>query len=163
MTNRRSATVVRALVLVILACDADAPRPDSTPAPPALEAGPIRRDTLSTAQLARTRVLRQTFADVDTSSLETWVDGFRRDLNPEQELAHWEAIAKAYREYTAVRNLVRGAKSDVFQVLVLRSSAPESWVLANMTLTTISSDEAKEVMKHYTAAPAPITVAPKRR
>ena len=56
----------------------------------------IQHEHLSEDQLNRITKLHKTFAEVDKSSLETWVDNFKRDANPESEISVWERVARAY-------------------------------------------------------------------
>jgi len=93
--------------------------------------------------------LRDTFAEVEHSSIEKWVDNFKRDANPDKELAIWEKIADGYTRYCSKRLLSIEAKKDVFQLLLLRSMASEQEVLNHVKLKTLSVDEAKETLKEF--------------
>jgi len=37
--------------------------------------------------------------------LDTWITNFKRDLDPDRELAVWESMAAAYDRYTAGKDL----------------------------------------------------------
>src|SRR5438309_1691551 len=54
--------------------------------PKTLQPGPIRREALSDDQMARIRALQATFAEVNGQSVEQWVDNFKRDVDPDEEL-----------------------------------------------------------------------------
>jgi hypothetical protein len=83
------------------------------------------------------------------SSLETWIDNFKRDANPDQELAVWERIAAAYTTYCSQRSLSLEAKKDVHTILLLRSMASENEVIKQVKLDVLTIDDAKQVMKLY--------------
>jgi hypothetical protein len=120
--------------------------------------GPIQHETLTAAQFERIRELRQTFRDVDSSSLEKWIDDFRRDADPDREIVIWERMAQAYRTYSSHRPLSRAAKADLFGVLLMRSSGSDSFVLSNMRLSVLTPADARDILRLYQAAPAPIQV-----
>jgi len=122
-----------------------------------LRPGPVRRDALSAEQMARVTKLHETLKEVDPSTLDEWVDGFKRDINPDSEIQIWEAIAAAYAGYTGSHKLDAEAKKDVFKVLLVRSAANEEGVLAHVELKVLSKQQAREVMSLYAAPARPIT------
>jgi len=93
--------------------------------------------------------LRGALAEVEHSPIEKWVDNFKRDANPDKELAVWERIADGYTRYCSKRLLSIEAKKDVFQLLLLRSMASEQEVLKHVKLKTLTVDEAKETLKEF--------------
>lgn len=114
-----------------------------------LKPNEIQHAQLSEEQLRRIKKLHETFAEVDKSSLETWIDNFKRDADPDSEIAIWERIARAYVSYCAGRELTLEAKDDVFQTLVLRSITPEEDAVKRLKLKVLSEDEARKVMSGY--------------
>jgi hypothetical protein len=117
--------------------------------PKTIQAGPIRRDSLTHEQMARIRALQATFADVDGQRVEQWVDNFKRDADPDKELRIWERMSKAFRAFCDGRKLSPEAKKDVFSVVLLRSMASEQEVLEHMKLKVLSREDAIAVMKSY--------------
>jgi hypothetical protein len=117
--------------------------------PASLKPGPIKHQGLSPKQLERIYKLRDTLAEVEHSPIDKWVDNFKRDANPDKELAIWERIADGYTRYCSKRRLSIEAKKDVFQLLLLRSMASEQEVLNHVKLKTLSADEAKETLKEF--------------
>lgn len=99
--------------------------------------------------MERIHKLRDTLAEVYHSPVEKWVDNFKRDADPDKELAVWEKIAAGYTRYCSKRLLSIEAKKDVFQLLLLRSMAPEREVLNHIKLKTLTVDEAKETLKEF--------------
>ena len=100
-------------------------------------------------QMARIRVLQQTFSTVDGQSVDQWASNFRRDLNPDRELEIWERIAKAYEEYCSKRDLSLGAKKEVYSAILLRSMAPAIEVIPRLDLKFISKRDAIEAMRGF--------------
>jgi hypothetical protein len=117
--------------------------------PASLTHGPTKRDGLSSKQMERIYKLRDALAEVERSPIEKWVDNFKRDVNPDKELAVWERIADGYTRYCSKRPLSIEAKKDVFQLLLLRSMASEQEVLNHVKLKTLTVDEAKETLKEF--------------
>lgn len=169
MTLTRSIQLIMLVLLSCLfACRSDGQDRSTKPASSQvqwvdtakLQPGPVRHEQLSAAQMERIKKLQQTFSEVDPMPLEKWVDDFKRDLNPDRELRVYEGMAEAYTAYCSGRNLTPLAKQDVYQVVLLRSSAPDAEVLQQLNLKALSIDDAKEILKLYKAPPAPIKVSP---
>ena len=91
--------------------------------------------------------------------LEKWIDDFKRDRDPNREIRIYEGMAEAYTAYCSGRNLTLRAKQDVYQIVLLRSGAPDAEVLRRLKLKALSVDDAKEVLSLYRAPPAPITIS----
>ena len=126
--------------------------------PSKLQPGPIQHASLTEEQMSRVRRLQRTFSEADPSPLEKWVDDFKRDANPENELTIWEAMAKAYESFTANRNLTLAGKKEVFQVVLLRSGAREDDVLQHIKLKVLTEKDAREIMALFVEQPKPVTV-----
>jgi hypothetical protein len=114
-----------------------------------LKTGSIRRQELSPKQMERIHKLRDALGEVERSPIEKWVDNFKRDADPDRELAVWEKIADGYTRYCSKRRLSIEAKEDVFQLLLLRSMASEQEVINHIKLKTLTVDEAKETLKEF--------------
>lgn len=91
--------------------------------PGTLRRGPVRHEKLSAVQMARIERLHQTFAEVDDSTLDQWVDNFKREMHPDREIEVWERMAAAYTRFTRSRSLSKDAKREAHQVVLLRSMA----------------------------------------
>jgi hypothetical protein len=108
--------------------------------------------------MERVKRLQETFAGVDASPLDKWVEDFKRDRDPDHELRIYEGMADAYRAYCNGRKLSSRAKADVYQVVLLRSGAPDAEVLPRLKLSELSVADAKELLGLYKEPPAPVTV-----
>jgi hypothetical protein len=126
--------------------------------PSKLTPGPIRHESLTDEQLARVTRVQKVFHEVDSSPLEKWVDDFRRDVNPDNEIKIYENMATAYEAFTASKTLSIDAKKDAYQVVLLRSAASEKDVLAHLKLKVLTEQDAREIMSHFSGPPEPIQV-----
>ncbi len=117
--------------------------------PDKIQPGPIQHDKLSDEQITRIESLHKTFFEVDGQSIDKWTDDFKRDLNPDSELAIWERMAKAYNGYCSQRDLKLDAKKEVYKVILLRSMASQEDVLQRLELKILSKDDAIEIMKDF--------------
>lgn len=137
------------LALVGMSCHKTQDKESTSVPATSLQPGPIQHTQLTEKQLERIRKLHQSFVDVDNSSLETWIDNFKRDTNPDNEIAIWERVAAAYTKYCSQRQLTVEAKKEVHSILLLRSMTPESEVLSQIKLAVLTTEDAKEVLKLY--------------
>ncbi|MDA1303627.1 MAG: hypothetical protein O2999_04910 [Nitrospirae bacterium] len=129
--------------------------------PSKIQLGPIRHDTLSEPLLARIRELQRVFSEVYPRSMDEWSEGFRRDLEPEREVAIWEAMASAYSSFTTNRTLTFEAKREVLGFLLQRSAGDEQSVLASAAPKHLTRPEVEQLVRLYAAAPQPVRVISK--
>ncbi|HEX8912745.1 MAG TPA: hypothetical protein VF796_10335 [Humisphaera sp.] len=128
--------------------------------PTQLVPGPIRHDALSQEQLDRIARLQETFAEVDPSPMDVWIDNFKRDRDPDRELRVWEQMARAYSAFTSSRPLTLAEKKEAFGIVLARSGAPTDQVLPGLRLKHISRSDAAEIMRHFESVD-PITLSPR--
>ena len=145
---------------LLASCKGEKPAPQTQwVATESLRPGPVRGG-LTPSQIERIGKLQKTFVDVDPTPLAKWIEDFSRDADPDREIRIYEGMAEAYAAYCAGRNLTAEGRSDVYSVVLVRSGAPDSEVLANVKLKTLSLDDAREILRLYPAPPEPITVTP---
>lgn len=84
--------------------------------------GNLKHKSLSTDQRRRLARLRQVLSEAYPMTMEGWIDGFLRDLDPEREIRILEAIAAVYARLTAETNLSTKEKQQLYDVLCLISA-----------------------------------------
>jgi hypothetical protein len=127
-----------------------------------MQRGPIRHQTLDDALIARVRAFESILADLYPISHEKWIEGFQRDLNPESEIAIWESIAEALRQFSALGPVSADERKEAFSVLLARSGSDNvDSTLA--TLKHLSQSKAQALLGLYTVRAKPITFAPAPR
>jgi hypothetical protein len=131
--------------------------PKSTTEPATLRLGPIRHAQLPDALIARVRAFEPVFAEVYPNTHEEWIEGFQRDLHPENEIAVWEHIAAAFTQFTAGRDLPLETRKEAFGILLVRSGGSDETVLYS-DLTHLTLDDARKLVSLYSAPAKPIQV-----
>jgi hypothetical protein len=115
--------------------------------PSNLQPGPIRQERLADVLEARVTKFETVFAEVYPRTHKDWIDGFRRDVHPESEIAIWEAIASAYQSFIEKRQLSLDAKKEVFGLLLVRSSADDEHTLSSAKFRHISRSDAEDALR----------------
>ncbi len=90
-----------------------------------IEHSPIVHDELSPSLIGRIRLIRAALWGTHTHSMDVWVDGFKRDLHPEQEVEWWEHIAACYLEFIKSRKLSRKQIDAAFVALFFLGNGEE--------------------------------------
>ena len=120
----------------------------------------VVHDSLTTDQIQRIKKIQGTFAEVNTSSLEETITNFKRDQNPDNEIAIWLQMVDAYEKYLVSRQskLDLNTKKEIYKLILSRSMMPDDEAIANSKLTILTEKEAKEVLSYYKLKPDPIDV-----
>ena len=63
-----------------------------------LRAAPIRHANLNENLISRIRLIRSSLLLCYPHSMDFWLDGFKRDMNMEMEIRHWEHISTCFLE-----------------------------------------------------------------
>lgn len=123
-----------------------------------ISAGPVLHKTLTPEQLEKVDFLYETFKEVDETPKSQWIEDFKRDDDPDDEIGVWMEMASAYNLWTFDKDLSIPVKEEAYKVILYRSMyAPED-VLEEMELEFLTGDEAIEIMNGYTREPDPIEV-----
>ena len=72
--------------------------------------GPIRHVTLPSELIKRVMAYKKILGDADPAPVERSIENFKRDLNPEKEVAIWERIAHVFRTFTIEHNITDAAR-----------------------------------------------------
>lgn len=150
-------TIVAVVVLVLCGCDEKPKAKTLTTAELAsLKPGPVR-GKLTSEQIKRITRMHEVFAEVDPTPLAEVLENFSRDLNPDSEIAIWEAMATAYGGFVTEHTLTPEGRREAYGLVLVRSAASAEEVLKE-PLKVLSRDEARDLLKRYAAPPAPIRV-----
>jgi hypothetical protein len=90
-----------------------------------------------------TCAIKAALDDVYPNTHEQWEEGFRRDTNPEKEIAIWLNIAGAYKHFTDGRALSPEQKQDIFQVILAAANTGTGYVPQTARWRTLSRSRVK--------------------
>lgn len=111
-----------------------------------IKQGNVVHKRLSPELEERIRKLQPTFAEVFERTHKEWLDGFKRDLNPEAEIKLWEAMASAYQTFLDAHALSLPAKKEALGLLCSgQTPAPGK-------LRHLRPEEAEELLRLFSAA-----------
>ena len=122
-----------------------------------IEQGPIRHGEISADLDARIRKFALVFSEVYPITHEEWLDGFRRDTNPENEIIIWEDMATAYSKFLEANELEEAARSEAFNLLVVRSGT-ENMDSSYSNLKSLTIEQAQALVASYSIIPKPVKV-----
>ena len=80
--------------------------------------GPIRHEKLSDALISRVRAIRAALLSVYPHTMEFWLDGFKRDVEPEKEVLWWEHLSACFLEYYWTKCQGEEQASAAFRLLM---------------------------------------------
>lgn len=94
--------------------------------------------------------IRDKLNEVFPMTLKQWVDGFRKDMNPEQEIARWGHAAKVYEQCVKEFNFIAAQRKELFrEVLTNCLSCPPENVLTLASLDRITKEQAQRAIGLY--------------
>lgn len=85
--------------------------------PKDIKAGPIRREQLPPELVQRIDAVRASLAEVFALTEAEWLDGFKRDANPEHEVLWWERVAACYTALNAKATFSPPERQAAFNVI----------------------------------------------
>jgi hypothetical protein len=127
--------------------------------PKNIQLSEVVHDSLSKEQIHKIKKIQTTFAEVYPVSLEETITNFKRDQNPDTEIAIWLEMANAYEKYLNSDNkLDLKTKKEVFKLILSRSMMPEEEAIENSKLEILTKEEANKVLSYYSLKADPIDV-----
>ena len=118
--------------------------------PNGVHPGQIRHSELTDTQVNRIRALQAHLGKYDGLTLDQWIDNFKRDANPDRELAVWDAISGAMRMTEEKMALTQDQSREAFKVVLMSSMAPYEQARPKMTLVLLSEQQVKEIYSYFT-------------
>jgi hypothetical protein len=94
------------------------------------------------------RQIQVAFAEQRPLSFDEWEDGFRRDSNPEREIAIWSHAADIYTAFTADEPDA-GRRRDVYRCIVTCLTTGPDGIRHVLRPEVLSLAEAEEVAKRF--------------
>jgi len=95
--------------------------------------GSRQHDTLAPEQLQRIARLQYILKEVYSMTLDGWVDGFLRDMHPENEISIIEAAAVVYQKLTSNTRLPLQEKENLYALIISMSTGvPPKYLKKNV-------------------------------
>ena len=93
--------------------------------------------------------IQNSFPGVYEKTYEFWEDGFRRDMNPEREIAVWLHIADVYGRYSADNPQVY--RDELFSLVLACSNADAQRIDSVFTPNVLSDEDFRLITSSYYA------------
>jgi hypothetical protein len=110
-----------------------------------LKEGPFRHPPFGEEVRAHLRRLQDVLHDVYPITVEQWEEGFRRDADPEPEIATWLRIADVYEHFTEGHALDQEHKRDIFDVILACVNNGKDYVSQTTSPRTLSRARVREI------------------
>lgn len=157
--------LILSTLLIFISCNSHKEEKQNvqTMDPNDIQISEVVHDSLTTDQINKITKIQSVFAEVVPVSLEETITNFKRDQNPDSEIAIWIQMADAYEKYLSSKGnqLDLESKKEVFKLILSRSMMPAEEAIANSKLKILTEKEAKEVFRYYSGTPDPLEVAKK--
>ncbi|MCJ8330696.1 MAG: hypothetical protein HRT89_19075 [Lentisphaeria bacterium] len=149
-----------ALVVVLQGCSKSDQTKTIEIDPSELQLAPIQHEQLSEEQLRRIQKIYKALDGIDGQSIDSWIEDFKRDLDPNPNILIWEQIAEAYTNYLSQKELSPQQKYDAYLILLIRSMVPNDDVMPRVKekLKALTEKDVKDVLSFYRWNAEPITV-----
>jgi len=110
--------------------------------------GPLRHPPFGEDILAYVRRIQSTFAEHRPISVEEWEDGFRRDLNVEQEIALWIHAAGVYSAF-ASNERSEARRKHLYQVVIACLTATPDTVRQGVQPGPLADQDIAEIVGRF--------------
>jgi hypothetical protein len=91
--------------------------------------------------------IQSAFPDVYEKPFEFWEEGFRRDTNPDREIAIWMHIAEVYRKHSGGRPLEY--RNELFSLLTTCSTADPQSIHSVFEPQTLNREAVESVCEDF--------------
>jgi hypothetical protein len=113
--------------------------------PAQMKAEKYQHPPLEEPQRTRVAAFAGQLNEVHPLSLEQWEDRFRRDPDPEREIARWTAIAEAYSRELGGREYNLPQKRDLLQVILACAGPDRAQALKAVRLDALARTTAEQI------------------
>lgn len=120
----------------------------------------IVHEVLSDEQLEKIAFIQKTFEEVYPISFEETVTNFKRDQNPDNEIAIWLGMCKAYEPFAQQKKGADNlkARKEAFKLILMRSMMTEEETINNAELEVLEDSEIQKILSNYSLEAKPVSV-----
>ncbi len=130
----------------------------SIKANPAPAAGYTFKHPLDEDQAEQVMEIYKILIEVDSRTLEEWIEEISSELVPDSVIANWLEVATAYKLFVGIKDMPMEAKKEAYMICILRSALPEAEVIAYHNFQFLSLADAKQIMSYFSSRPGSIKV-----
>lgn len=113
-----------------------------------LQQNEYQHDPFEGEMRVRIESIMNNLSEVYSLTYDEWEDGFRRDQNPQNEIAIWERIVSVYQSYSKSSSGL-ALKKEIYSVVVTCSFSEPEQVLGQVSLEVLSETKATEIINAY--------------
>ncbi|MGL5093955.1 MAG: hypothetical protein ACRDD1_00090 [Planctomycetia bacterium] len=114
-----------------------------------LSESPVRHPPFGEPFRSHIQTIQETFAEHCGMPFEEWEEGFRRDADPDKEIAVWMHAAEVYDEFAKTTFHTVDEREDVYKTLVTCLSSSPTTVWNVLELSSLSRAEAAAVVERF--------------
>lgn len=115
----------------------------------ALRIGEYQHDALSDGAVEAIREFMHEFTDVFSRSYKEWEDGFRRDQNPDREVAGWLHLSRILRVMTDRYRYNLPQRDECFRILVACYTGGRDTVLDRSDPILLHVAQVEEITRFF--------------
>lgn len=112
-------------------------------------AGKVKHPPFNEKKRQLFRLLISVLDEVYPKTLEAWEETFRKDSDPDQEIAIWLHIASVYQQTTAGKRLTLPQRKEYLMTILSCSRSPREHIFEIFQPKVISRQEAERVIELY--------------
>ncbi len=116
--------------------------------PDQLQRGEVKHPSFDEGIRAYIREIQEAFAEHRSLSFDEWEDGFRRDTNPEREIAVWSHAADVYTAFASGESSAE-RRRDVYRCIVACLTTTPDSVWHVLELSVLSHAEAERIVQRF--------------
>ena len=118
-----------------------------------VDAGQLKPSEICHPPFAGTRresvmAIHQAFAEHRSLTYDEWEVGFRRDSNPDSEIAIWLHAAQVYTDFAEMETAL-ARRQELHKILIACLTTEQDAVWNVLSLVEFTDDEAKKIVNRY--------------
>lgn len=116
--------------------------------PEQLREGPLRHPPFDEEIRTYIRDIQAAFSEHRDLTVDEWEDGFRRDANPEREIAMFSYAADVYRIFTQNEN-GEAKRAEIYKLLIACMTTAPASVWRVVKLQALDRERAEQIVRRF--------------
>jgi len=108
----------------------------------------VVHEGLTNEQMKRIKNIHETFLEVYPISLEDTITNFKRDRNPDNEIAIWQNMTLSYKSFIIKNNEAHKLekRKEAFKLLLMRTMMSDEEAIKSSGLKILSEEDIREIL-----------------